>query len=122
MAYMIHVHHTHPFHTSCHVTLLGLQSGHVCQHSVTPFSHMHAHMTAGQHSVTPFSHMHAHMTAGQQSEWALKLIVDIARREGFGTLMRGLGPRLIAVPSYMSVFYVVNEELEWHLLNKRLTN
>ena len=103
---MIHLHHTHPFHTSCHVTLLGLQSGHVCQHSVTPFSHMHAHMTAGK----------------QSGEWALKLIVDIARREGFGTLMRGLGPRLIAVPSYMSVFYVVNEELEWHLLNKRLTN
>lgn len=58
----------------------------------------------------------------KQSEWALKMIVDIARKEGLSTLMRGLGPRLIAVPSYMSVFYVVNEELEWHLLKKRLTN
>lgn len=57
-----------------------------------------------------------------QSDWALKLIVDIARREGPRHLMKGLGPRLIAVPSYMSVFYVVNEELEWHLLNRKLTN
>lgn len=49
-------------------------------------------------------------------------MVEIARREGPRHLMRGLGPRLIAVPSYMSVFYVVNEELEWYLLNKKLVN
>ena len=60
--------------------------------------------------------------AAKQSEWALKLLWNISQREGPRTLLRGLGPRLIAVPSYMSVFYVVNEELEWHLLNKRLTN
>jgi hypothetical protein len=60
--------------------------------------------------------------SAKQSDWALKLMLDIARREGPRHLMKGLGPRLIAVPSYMSVFYVVNEELEWHLLSKRLTN
>ena len=64
--------------------------------------------------------LHTHSVG--RSDWALKLMVEIARREGPHHLMRGLGPRLIAVPSYMSVFYVVNEELEWYLLNKKLIN
>ena len=56
-----------------------------------------------------------------KAEWTMKVIIDIARKEGVRFLMKGLGPRLIAVPSYMSVFYVVNEELEWYLLKKKLT-
>ena len=83
----------------------------ICQHST--------------HVLLPCKHTHAHThanTTAKQSDWALKLVVDIARREGLRSLMKGLGPRLIAVPSYMSVFYVVNEELEWLLLSKRLTN
>ncbi len=37
---------------------------------------------------------------------------DIITKEGYQYLMKGLLPRLIAVPSMMSVFYVINEELE----------
>lgn len=45
---------------------------------------------------------------------------NIVRNEGPQHLMKGLLPRLIAVPSMMSVFYVINEELERILLGKRL--
>ena len=65
---------------------------------------------------------HTHIHTAKQTDWALKVMLDMARRDGPRQLMKGIGPRLIAVPSYMSVFYVVNEELEWYLLKKRLTN
>lgn len=45
---------------------------------------------------------------------------NIIREEGAIHLMKGLGPRLIAVPSMMSCFYVINEELEKLFLGKRL--
>ena len=70
------------------------------------------------HTYTQCTHIHT----AKQTDWALKVMLDIARRDGARQLMKGIGPRLIAVPSYMSVFYVVNEELEWYLLKKRLTN
>lgn len=41
-----------------------------------------------------------------------QIFVNIVRQEGPRNLMKGLLPRLIAVPSMMSVFYVINEELE----------
>ena len=37
---------------------------------------------------------------------------DIVRNEGPRHLMKGLLPRVLVVPMYMSVFYVFNEELE----------
>ncbi len=45
-------------------------------------------------------------------------MMNIVRTEGAIHLMKGLGPRLIAVPSMMSWFYVINEELEKKLLNR----
>ncbi len=47
-------------------------------------------------------------------------MMDIVRSEGARHLMKGLLPRLIAVPMYMSVFFVVNEELEKLLLGQRI--
>ena len=40
------------------------------------------------------------------------IMKEIVKREGVRYLFKGLLPRLIAVPSMMSVFYVINEELE----------
>ena len=45
-------------------------------------------------------------------------MLDIIQKEGPRHLFKGLMPRLIAVPSMMSVFYVINEELEKLLLGK----
>lgn len=39
-------------------------------------------------------------------------MLDIVKQEGARHLMKGLLPRLIVVPSMMSVFFVINEELE----------
>ena len=47
-------------------------------------------------------------------------MVKIVRTEGFRYLFKGLAPRLVAVPLYMSVFMMVNEELEKLILNKRI--
>ena len=47
-----------------------------------------------------------------------RILYEIATREGPRHLFKGLMPRLIAVPSMMSVFYVINEELEKVLLGK----
>ena len=43
---------------------------------------------------------------------ASKIMLNIIRNEGVRHLWKGLLPRLIAVPSMMSVFFVINEELE----------
>lgn len=43
---------------------------------------------------------------------ASKIMMNIVRKEGLRHLWKGLLPRLIAVPSMMSVFFVINEELE----------
>ena len=37
---------------------------------------------------------------------------DIVKQEGARHLMKGLLPRLIVVPSMMSVFFTINEHLE----------
>lgn len=47
-------------------------------------------------------------------------MLNIVRNEGPRHLMKGLLPRLVAVPSMMSVFYVINEELERVFLGTRL--
>ena len=46
-----------------------------------------------------------------------RVFVDVVRQDGPRSLMKGLGPRLIAVPSMMSVFYVINEEFEKLILH-----
>ena len=56
--------------------------------------------------------------SGQTSKSVSRIMYDIAKREGPRHLYKGLVPRLIAVPSMMSVFYVINEELEKLLLGK----
>jgi hypothetical protein len=96
-------------------TVMGIVSGTMASVFACPFDVVKTRIQGGELATTGAS-------TTKQSEWALKLLWNISQREGPRTLLRGLGPRLIAVPSYMSVFYVVNEELEWHLLNKRLTN
>ena len=48
-----------------------------------------------------------------------RIMLDICRKEGPRHLMKGLLPRLIAVPSMMSCFYVINEELERLFLGTR---
>ena len=50
--------------------------------------------------------------AGGEHRTVSRVFIDIFRQEGPRHLWKGLLPRLIAVPSYMSVFYVFNEELE----------
>ena len=47
-------------------------------------------------------------------------MVRIARDEHPRYLFKGLLPRLIAVPLYMSVFLMVNEELQKLILDKRI--
>ena len=39
-------------------------------------------------------------------------MLDIIKYEGPRHLMKGLLPRLIVVPSMMSAFFVINEELD----------
>lgn len=50
-----------------------------------------------------------------------RIVYEIAKYEGVRHLFKGLLPRLIAVPSMMSVFYVINEELEKVLLGKEFS-
>lgn len=47
---------------------------------------------------------------------------QIARAEGIRQLYKGLLPRLIAVPLYMSVFITVNEELQKYILGRRIVS
>ncbi|CAI8041445.1 Mitochondrial substrate carrier family protein X [Geodia barretti] len=47
---------------------------------------------------------------------------QIARTEGIRQLYKGLLPRLIAVPLYMSVFITVNEELQKYILGRRIVS
>jgi solute carrier family 25 aspartate/glutamate transporter 12/13/solute carrier family 25 carnitine/acylcarnitine transporter 20/29 len=54
--------------------------------------------------------LHYHIGGKVQS--CSRVMLDIIHNEGPRHLMKGLLPRLIAVPSMMSVFYVINEELE----------
>ena len=49
---------------------------------------------------------------GGPSRSVLTVLRDIVRNEGPRHLMKGLLPRVLVVPMYMSVFYVFNEELE----------
>ena len=65
------------------------------------------------------THTHTHRSlTGGQSKSVSRLLYEIAKNEGPRHLFKGLMPRLIAVPSMMSVFYVINEELERLLLGK----
>ena len=61
---------------------------------------------------------HTHTRTGGETKSVSRLLYEIATREGPRHLFKGLMPRLIAVPSMMSVFYVINEELEKLLLGK----
>ena len=56
---------------------------------------------------------------GHDSRQCARVMWDIVRQEGARNLMKGLLPRLIAVPSMMSWFYMINEELEWAFLHTR---
>jgi len=58
--------------------------------------------------------------AGGSSQSCSRIMLNILRNEGPRYLMKGLLPRLVAVPSMMSVFYVINEELEHIFLGTRL--
>lgn len=49
-------------------------------------------------------------------------MVQIARHEGVRYLFKGLLPRLVAVPLYMSVFITVNEELQKYILGTRISS
>ena len=53
---------------------------------------------------------------GSKSESCARIMWNICRHEGPRHLMKGLLPRLVAVPSMMSCFYVINEELERKIL------
>lgn len=64
------------------------------------------------------THTHTHTRTGGETKSVSRLLYEIATREGPRHLFKGLMPRLIAVPSMMSVFYVINEELEKFLLGK----
>jgi hypothetical protein len=59
---------------------------------------------------------------GSGSRRPIPLMVQIARQEGVRYLFKGLLPRLIAVPLYMSVFITVNEELQKYLLGTRISS
>lgn len=50
----------------------------------------------------------------------IPLMIQIARQEGVRCLFKGLLPRLISVPLYMSVFITVNEELQKYILGTRI--
>ena len=50
----------------------------------------------------------------------LPMMAHIARQEGVRYLFKGLLPRLVAVPLYMSVFITVNEELQKLILGTRI--
>lgn len=56
---------------------------------------------------------------GHDGRHCARIMWDIVRHEGPRNLMKGLLPRLIAVPSMMSWFYMINEELEWAFLRTR---
>lgn len=60
------------------------------------------------------------MPLGGKVHSCSRIMLDIVRNEGARLLMKGLLPRLIAVPSMMSVFYVINEELERIFLGTNL--
>ena len=68
------------------------------------------------------THTHTHTLTGGKAKSVSRIILDIAKKEGPHHLFKGLTPRLIAVPSMMSVFYVINEELEKILLGKEFPN
>ncbi len=59
--------------------------------------------------------------AGSETISCSRVMINIVRTEGAIHLMKGLTPRLIAVPSMMSWFYVINEELERFFLGKRMS-
>lgn len=61
-----------------------------------------------------------HMYTGGRVQSCSRIMLDICRNEGPRHLMKGLLPRLIAVPSMMSCFYVINEELERIFLGTKL--
>ena len=50
----------------------------------------------------------------------LQIMLSIAREEGPRYLFKGLLPRLVAVPLYMSAFLMVNEELHKLILGKEI--
>lgn len=50
-----------------------------------------------------------------------RLMLEITRTEGVRYLFKGLGPRLVVVPSMLSCMYVLNEELEQLLLGTTKT-
>ena len=58
---------------------------------------------------------------GGKTKSVSRIMLDIIQKEGPRHLFKGLLPRLIAVPSMMSVFYVINEELEKLLLGKEFS-
>jgi len=64
--------------------------------------------------------VYVYVFAGGQSESCARIMWNICRHEGPRHLMKGLLPRLVAVPSMMSTFYVINEELEHKILGTRL--
>jgi hypothetical protein len=55
-----------------------------------------------------------------KSRRPLFLMRQLVREEGARSLFKGLLPRLIAVPLYMSVFVTVNEDLGWRLLGREI--
>ena len=68
------------------------------------------------------THTHTHTCtlslSGGEKKSVSRILFEIVEKEGPRHLFKGLAPRLIAVPSMMSVFYVINEELEKLLLGK----
>ncbi len=85
---------------------------HVLIHVCPPHTHTHTHT---------HSHTHTHTHTGGAYRTVYRIMMDIVRKEGARHLMKGLLPRLIAVPMYMSVFFVVNEEMEKLFLGKRMS-
>ena len=66
--------------------------------------------------------LHIQIADDARNRRALLLMYQIAREEGVRSLYKGLVPRLIAVPMYMSVFIAVNEELQKWILGRRIVS
>ena len=66
------------------------------------------------------SSLNIHIHVGSGSRRAIPLMIQIARQEGPRYLFKGLLPRLIAVPLYMSVYMTVNGELSKYILGRRI--
>jgi len=64
-------------------------------------------------------HTLPHIHTGGTYRSCSRIILDIVYKEGPRHLWKGLLPRLIAVPSMMSAFFVINEELERRILHTR---